>query len=148
MRRHLVLFAAVSALVVSCGGDDDDDGAGEAVGEYCDALAAVKAASDESAPAMESGDATPAEIEEAFTLLQGTFEDWEAAAPEEIAEDVELIVDTTDEFVDALAEVDFELLELDEATIALLTDPETAEAQERVNVYGEQECGITINDEG
>ena len=139
------MFAAASALLVSCGGDDD--GGGEAA-DYCDALAAVKAASDESAPTMESGDATPAEIEEAFTLLQGTFEDWEAAAPEEISADVELIVDTTDEFVDALAAVDFELLELDEATIALLSDPDTTEAQERVNAYGERECGITINDEG
>ena len=140
------MFAAASALLVSCGGDDD--GGGEAAGDYCDALAAVKAASDESAPTMESGDATPAETEEAFTLLQGTFEDWQAAAPEEISADVELIVDTTDEFVDALAAVDFELLDLDEATIALLTDPDTTEAQERVNAYGERECGITINEEG
>jgi hypothetical protein len=147
VRRHLVLFAAASALLVSCGGDDDDGGGGEAAGDYCDALAAVKAASDEAAPTMEDGEATPAETEEAFTLIQGTFEDWEAAAPEEIADDVELIVDTTDQFVDALAAVDFDVLQLDEETMVLLSDPETTEAQERVNVYGQEQCGITINEQ-
>ena len=147
MRRRLIVLAAASALLVSCGGDDDDDGGGGASSDYCEALAAVKAASDESAPTMESGDATPAETEEAFTLIQGTFEDWEAAAPEEIAEDVELIVDRTDQFVDALAAVDFDFLQVDETTIALLNDPEVTEAQERVDAYGQEQCGITINDD-
>ncbi len=148
MKRSLVVLAAASALLVSCGGDDDDGGGGEAAGDYCDALAAVKAASDEAAPTLEDGEATPAETEEAFTLIQGTFEDWSAAAPEEIAEDVERVVNATDQFVDALAAVDFDVLQLDEEALTLLDEPETTEAQDRINAYGEEQCGITLGDEG
>ena len=156
VRRHLVLFAAASALLVSCGGDDDDGGSaddgGEAAGDYCEALAAVKAASDEFAPTMESGDATPEQVEGALTSLQATFPDWEAAAPEEIAEDVRLVIDTTEGMVDALSAAGWNLANLElttenEALIAALDSDEYNEAGDRIDAYGEQECGITIDEE-
>jgi hypothetical protein len=140
VKRSLVVLAASSALLVSCGGDD-------AAADYCGALAAVKDASAASAPELESGDATPEQIEEAFTSFQATFEEWEEAAPEEIAADVESVVSATDEFVTALRDANWDLLALDETAIAGVNSDEITEAGERIDAYGERECGIRIDEE-
>jgi hypothetical protein len=152
VKRSFVVLAAASALLVSCGGDDDDDGgsgdsAGEAAGDYCAALAGVKEASAASAPELESGEATPEQIEEAFTSFQATFEEWEAAAPEEIAADVESVVSATDEFITALRDANWDLLALDETAIAGVNSDEITEAGERIDAYGERECGIRIDED-
>ncbi len=153
MKRSLVVLAAASALLVSCGGDDDDAGSGgdgggeEAAGDYCESLAAVKEASAASAPELESGDATPEQIEAAFTSFQATFDEWEAAAPEEIAADVESVVSATNEFITALRDANWDLLALDETAIAGVNSDEITEAGERIDAYGERECGIRIDEE-
>ena len=165
MRRHLVLLAAASALVVSCSGDDDDDqaaagteapgrtdaGGGEAAGDYCAALADFKAAT-ESANATDDT-ATPEQLEASFTGVEQQLDPLIAAAPEEIEADLELLASGTRELIDALAASDYdvEAFALDEGNqelVANLDSEEYTAAGERIDAYGERECGITIDDEG
>ena len=40
------------------------------------------------------------------------------------------------------------MLQLDEEAITLLNNTDTVEAQDRVDAYGEEQCGITLGDEG
>jgi hypothetical protein len=150
VRRQLIVFAAACALIVSCSGDDDDaaNAGSEASGDYCEAFAAVQTASEESAPVREGGDATPEQLEQAFADLEATFDDWQAAAPEELSADIELTTGVLRRLNDALAEVDYDLFQLDEATLAELSDPEAEAADARINAYGEEHCGITIGGEG
>jgi hypothetical protein len=152
VRRRLVLVAAASALIVSCGGDDDDgggEGGGEAAGDYCEALADFKASSD----ALDAfgDDATPEQLETAFTDIDETLDPLVAAAPEEIKADAELLASSTRELVEAFAANDFDLevFALDEGNqelVASLDSEEFNAAGERFDAYGQEQCGITIDD--
>ena len=153
MRRHLVLVAAASALLVSCGGDDDDGGGesdGEGAGDYCEALADFKASSD----ALDAfgDDSTPEQVETAFTDIDETLDPLVAAAPDEIKADAELLASSTRELVDALAanDYDLEVFALDEGNQELLASLDSEEfnaAGERLDTYGQDQCGITIDEE-
>ena len=152
MRRQLVLLAAGSALLVSCGGDDDDGsgGGGEAAGDYCAVLADFKAAT-ESADASDD-DATPEQLEASFADVEERLDPLIAAAPDEIKSDLELLASGTRQLIDALAasDYDFEAFALDEGNqelVASLDSEEYNAAGERIDTYGEEQCGITIDDE-
>ena len=65
---------------------------GDAAGDYCEALADFKASSN----ALDAwDDATPEQLEAAFTDLDETLDPLVAAAPDEITADVELLAATT-----------------------------------------------------
>ena len=164
VRRHLVLLAAASALVVACSGDDDDDQAAAgteapartdaaegAGGGYCEALAAAEAVSAEHESILESGDATPEQIEAAYNDFNAVLDPALESAPEEIATDLELVLGKTREFIDAIAAADYDLEAMgqdpaNEALAAELQSAEFAAASDRVDAYGEEHCGITVGD--
>ena len=60
-------------------------------------------------------------------------------APDEIKEDFEFMVEQSRELVAALKAVDFDFDAVDQS---LFDDPETNAAGQRIEVYGESECGI------
>ena len=120
--------------------------------EYCAALSGYKAATDAADPVLASGDATPEELETAFTSLSDHLDPMLETAPEEISADLELVVGKSRELIDALAANDYDLVVVGEdpanaELLASLDSAEYTEATERIDDYGEATCGIRI-DEG
>ena len=175
MRRTLVLLAAVPALLIACGDDDDGDDAGGATtaaasattaagdattatggtgpggSEYCDALTDYKATSEEFAPVMASGTATPEQLEEAITAQKTSLTALLDAAPGDIQGDMNAIAGPTFAFIEALEEVGYDLTALEDNAAAAealnqLDSPDYIEATESVDAYGLENCGISIGE--
>jgi hypothetical protein len=166
----VVLFAALSSLVMACGDDDDGDDAAAATtvagdagdstaaegstaaggGEYCTALAAFKTSTDEFVAVVASGTATPEQTETAITEHGLAFRALLDAAPADIQGDLGALAGPTDSFIDALAEVEYDVgsLTTENAAVAealnQLDGPDYIEATESVDAYGLENCGITI----
>ena len=115
-------------------GDSGDDG-GSGGGEWCDAARNVEAETD----LLDDVDFTdPESFEDAYQQVIDTLEDAADSAPDEIQDDVQLTLDAFTELFEALQEVEFDFLELDQA---ILENPEAEAASERIEAYNERECG-------
>lgn len=112
----LILAGALAVVPLACGGDDD-----ASAGDFCDL-------SREFDEKFDTAEPTDAEATEALERLAD-------AAPEEIEDDVRLIVDA----LDAVAEAG-----TDPEALAALEEEfaGTEEASSRVETYLDEECGI------
>ena len=127
--------AAATSDASDDGGDSGDDG-GSGGGEWCDVARDVEAQFDE----FDDIDFTdPESIEDAFQQMIDGVEDAADSAPDEIEDDLRLTVDGFEELFEALQDVDFEFLELDQS---VLENPELEAASDRIEAYNERECGI------
>jgi hypothetical protein len=154
-RRAMVMVAALALAGGACGGDDDadvtddaaatsdasDDGGdsgddGSGGGEWCDMARNVEAEMD----TFEDVDFTdPESLEDAYQQMIDEVEDAVDSAPDEIEDDLELIIDGFKELFEALQDVDFDFLELDQS---VLENSEVEAASDRIEAYNERECGI------
>jgi len=110
------------------------------------------AAAAEHEPILESGDATPEQIEEAYNDFDAAFDPVLESAPEEIATDLELVASKSREVMDAIAAADYDLEAMgqdpaNEALAAELQSAEFSAASDRVDAYAEEHCGIILGDE-
>jgi hypothetical protein len=130
IRAGLAATAALVLVAAGCGDDDGDDTAAEAegasadtgseVGPYCDAALAIESA----APDIDFQSASPEEMAEGFQVfasetLQPLVADAVAAAPEEVAEEVEVMSAAVDEIAESGDPSVFERPEADAANDAL-----------------------------
>ncbi len=109
------------------------DVASASVVEFCAAITAIRSAE--------------FELEETFgPEARALFDDVQSAAPPEIAEDVATVIDT----LDAIAEVGISADEDDpvafDAAAEILLDPDFTEANENLEEYTSQACGIDLGD--
>ena len=101
---------------------------------------------------MASGTATPEQIETSIAEHGAAFRVLLDAAPADIQGDMSALAGPMDAFVEALAEVDYDVgaLTTDNAAAAealnQLKGPDYIEATESVDAYGLENCGITIGD--
>ena len=112
---------------------DSAEGPSASVAEFCTAISAIQSAE--------------FELEETFgPAARQLFDDVQAAAPPEIADDVAIVIET----LDAIAEVGISADENDpeaiDAAFEILLDPDFTEANERLEEYTSQACGIDLGD--
>jgi hypothetical protein len=152
------MIAALALAAGACGGDDDADVSDDA------AASDVTSVVDDSSPDVDSGDDSgggewcdlareldsndvlddvdiedPDAIESAFEEMIDLTQQAADSAPDEIKDDVELVVETARDLVDELRDVDFDFTALDQS---VLDNPEATAAGERIDAYGERVCGI------
>jgi hypothetical protein len=131
-----VIAIAAALALASCGGEDD---AGSAT--FCDVAASYQAANAAPNPST----ATAAELETTFTDLQDALDELQSAAPAEIEADVALVVSTFDDFIDALAEQDYDFAALTadpdgQAAVQTLNSDELGTAMGNIDDYIAAEC--------
>jgi hypothetical protein len=112
--------------------DTADDSGG---GEWCEMARDL-----ESNSPLDDVDSTdPDAIESAFEEMIDLTEQAADSAPDEIKDDVELVVAETKKLFDELRAVDFDFTALDES---LLDNPEATAAGEAIAEYEQRVCGI------
>jgi hypothetical protein len=92
----------------------------------------------------------PDELKALFAELKDTIRDAVDAAPSEIKDEVEQTADAIGDLDKALADADYDLLDLDMAILTDLGEGLDA-ASEKIETYNEEECGIvpgTTGDDG
>ena len=169
--KRLAPLLAVSSLVLfaacSDDGDSNDDAASET--EDTDAAATDDTEADETDGSIEGSDPDSEwcqvardikerndaiteqqtldaeQLEQAYGDFVDALDEVRDSAPEEIREDVRVAADASQEFFDALADVDFNILDLDPQGMEEITSDLEA-AGERIDEYNERVCGIP-NDE-
>ena len=154
------MVAALALAGGACGGDDDDDAVGDAVATTDASNDASNGADSEAedddpggnaggsgwceqlndtefdTPGFDNLDITdPDSVENAFQEIQDLMEEAADSAPDEIEDDVEILVDQARELFDALEDADFDFTELDDSA---LDTPEADAAAERIDEY----CGF------
>ncbi|MGH9133917.1 MAG: hypothetical protein ACRDZZ_08285 [Ilumatobacteraceae bacterium] len=154
-----MLVAALALVGAACGGDDDastddaaesdsgdtgdngdggDDG-GSGGGEFCDLARGVEEGED----LLEGVDfSDPDAIEDAYRTMIDRINDASDSAPDEIRDDIELVIDRSEAVFEALEDADFNILDVDQS---VLEDPEAEAASERIDAYLDNECGITTD---
>ena len=120
----------------ACGGDDDGDGGGE----WCDLARDLESETVFGSIDVEDPDSVETAYREIVEILGNAVD----SAPDEIKADVQTVLDSTEELLAALEDVDFDFAALDES---VLGDLETVEASDRIEEYGERVCGIASGDE-
>jgi len=119
--RNLAISALAFTLAIggaACGGDDDGGGS---AASFC-----------EQARVLSESEADPTDVEAIEQLRDATD-----AAPAEIRDDLEQLVDALEQFNDD-----------PEAAEEIFADTELIEASENITQYLEDECGIDTDDEG
>jgi hypothetical protein len=166
MRRALLAAVMTAAVVATaCGGSEDDeeaeagstgDGAGAAEAPateagFCEGLEGV--AGDSNRVVNGLGGDDPAELAAVVEAALGRYEEniaaMEAAAPEEIADDVQVMAGAMRQMFDALDGVDTS----DPAAFADVVDPEVfgpemQAAGGRIADYAREECGFDPDELG
>jgi hypothetical protein len=116
--------------------DDGDDGGGTGDSEWCDKARRVEA-EDDLLEGVDFND--PEALEDSYQQMIDLVEDAAESAPEEIADDIDLVVDRSKVIFDALRDADFNVLDVEQS---VFDDPEADAASERIDAYNEAECGI------
>lgn len=155
--RGLAVAVLLVAPVAACG-DDSGSGDGESndAGSYCDDLKAAQ----EQFKSLESPDADPAQIDEAFTTLQALGDE----APEEVAGDWKVLTDALDTLEQALDDAGLSLEDLESPEALNDLDPgaaqdlaqqfsslgsqEFSDAQEAISKHAKDECGVELDSAG
>jgi hypothetical protein len=131
------MVAAIALAGGACGGDDDAAGSGE----WCDLARDL-----ESNTLFDEIDVDdPESVESAYRGVVDILDDAADSAPDEIKADVETVLASTEELVEALEDVDFDFTAIDES---VLGDLETVDASDRIEEYGERVCGIAAAEDG
>ncbi len=124
-----------SSVDENSGADDADAADDSGGGEWCEIARDL-----ESNSPLDDVDSTdPDAIENAFDEMIDLSEEAADSAPDEIKDDVELVIEETKKLVEQLRDVDFDFTALDES---LLENPEATAAGERIAEYEERVCGI------
>ena len=158
MRRLGVLAVLLALLLVAGCGDDDDGGGGSASGggsgNFCARAAVFQERFDE-LDSQFSGDEAPSG--EVFEEAAAAISELADGAPGEIRDDLRTIADGVREIAEVFGDLDFsdpssfseeQMAELEEVGERMEAIGEEVEAASgRVEVYLEEECGITIDDE-
>lgn len=139
-RRARLLSVPLVALVALAACGDDESGSGSTE-EWCsltDEADVISGVFDN----FEDTATDPAAIETAMTEVEDFLGEVRAAAPSEIADDVDTLADGTQMLVDALAEANYNLLDAD---LSFLGDDalgdEMDAAGDRIDEYSLEECG-------
>lgn len=135
MRRAamVAMFACLPVAVGACG-DDEADGD---LAAFCEADAAINSADPFSGETAEEVEQIAAEMREAFATAR-------RAAPEEIADEAEVVSRVFEGMLDELEAADFEPGARDPEelfTEAAAADPEFEPALGRLGEYTAEECG-------
>lgn len=135
-RRWLAAAVVLAAAAVGCGDDGASDDPGSSESAYCRAARAVEGDAPDYALEQE-GAFEDAEREYREYLrtdrIQSLLDEARRTAPTEIAAEVDILMDTYDEFIAG----DIDLLELYGQT--------GGETIDGVNQYNRDECGIRSN---
>ena len=105
-------------------------------GEFCDLVLQLEEQFATAGAQLDFSD--PAAVEDYYVTIQRAFQTIGAAAPPELAGDVQLVLEDFDRQVEALAAVGFDTSSTE---IAYEQSPEVTEANERLEQYTEQTCG-------
>ena len=150
------MVAALALAGAACGGDDDSTATDDA--------SATSDAADNGDDSGDEGDSNssdwcdlsremdsdtslfdtmdindPESVEDAYNQVIGAIEDAADETPDEIKDDVEIVLERIKTGFEALKDADFNLLEVDQAAFE---DPEADAASDRIDAYNERECGI------
>jgi hypothetical protein len=131
------MVAALALAGGACGGDDDaTDDADSGDNEWCNLMSG--AALD--TPQFDNLDIDdPESVENAFREVVGIMEEAADSAPDQIEDDVQVLVDQFREFLDQLEESDFNFSEIDQSA---LDNSEAEAANERISEF----CGFDTDD--
>jgi hypothetical protein len=128
MQRKMGLVVMMVVAVAGCGGGSSDEGssAGGSTEQFCAVLRAADLADDAAEP-------TVAELR---ALAE--------QAPDSLRDDVDTLVDA----IEKLSAVDENDSAAFEQAFAIILSPEFAEAGERLEAFGVDECGLEPTDDG
>lgn len=176
MRTRTLLAAASLAaitLLAACGDDSSSDSAGAdttaaaaettAEGtdttaasnggtgdftEYCGLIQKYMDESDSMDSVFNAEQPDPAQMEDAFTAMKAQLQDLADQAPDEIADDVNMVNDATAEMIALFDSVDYDVTKLatDAEAIAkfqeLTANTEFNDAASRLDEWGVEQCGF------
>jgi hypothetical protein len=147
MKRLLLILSLAALGLSACGGGG---GSGSASGggspdAFCDLARQYEEDFEDTGSAT-----TPAEAKTQFEELMAAVERLVAEAPDEIAEDVELVGDEFQKYVDLLAKYDYDFSKVpdEEAEQIDIDDPDVTAASNRIESYFETECDIDSDGDG
>lgn len=146
-----MVIAVVVVSATACSGSDDDSGETEGAVSAAtepDADASAEPTDADFCAAITAIQTAEFELEETFgTEARALFTDVQTAAPDEIADDVATVIAT----LDAIAEIGISADENDPEAVdeafEILLDPEFTEANENLEAYTSQVCGIDLGAE-
>lgn len=136
MKRTFVLaaVAALSLFLVACGGGGG--GGGNSIEAWCAVGEDFAGTS-----ALESADPTdPEAFRAALEEFEAQLDEVRAAAPDEIRDDVALVLDGFDELFAALEAVDFDMMQVDLSVVEAFNSEEFTAAGERVGAFTDENC--------
>jgi hypothetical protein len=146
IRIVAAVLAAFTLLLAACGDSDSDGGGGGGAsafggGSWCDWARQI----DEAEPfGEESAVPDPAEMAAAFAEFEDIMDQAVDAAPDEIEDDVRLVAGAAKGFIEVLSDADFDLFQIDpsDERVALIDSDEVNAANERIEEYNREVCGI------
>lgn len=147
MKKFTAAAAASLLLLAACGGDDGGSASGG--GDFCDLFAATDAQMD-----ALGGDDMPFDdpdaLENMFTTAVEGIENVSRSAPDELADEFDILNDAYGQLLDKLKDADFDFFALanDPELAELMESPEVEEAQNTIADYALEECGIDLDDDG
>lgn len=132
---------AAAALLGACGDDKKSS-----TSDYCARIAKFK--SDADSYNMDFGTATPEELKAGFTAMAAALKGLEKGAPAEIAADVKLEADATDQMIAIFESYEWDgnatMSEADSQQLSgLMTDPALSTANDHLKQYEADVCGVS-----
>jgi hypothetical protein len=135
MKALIGLAMAVLILPVACGDDDVvSDGGG---GGWCEFARTIDDASNDL-----NFQSAPDAIEEALNGLIDLLNQARSRAPGEIRGSVIIAADAFNEFADALDNVAYDFGNLDQEALSAFETPERRAADDAIENYNDEKCGI------
>ncbi len=116
--------------------------------EYCALIQQYMDESDSMDSVFNAEQPDPAQMEEAFTTMKAQLQDLADQAPDEIADDVNMVNDATAEMIALFDSVDYDVTKLatDAEAIAkfqeLTANTEFNDAASRLDEWGVEQCGF------
>lgn len=140
MRTFTAAVVTATIALAGCGGSESSD-------TYCEQATQTKTAFEAGGDELPTD---PAELEAQFTTVASSISALADAAPDDLADELGLIVDAYDEMKSGLESVDWDF-------VAFLADPELVQLGERlesseieaaadaIDEYTEAECGFVLD---
>jgi hypothetical protein len=146
--------AAVALLLAACSGDDNGVGGdggtagGDAASAYCTAVAGAKADVDRLDALADA--TTPEETEALFQGGVDAINRMADETPDEIADEFAIVVPAFEELLSVLSDADWDVAAVAadpeaQALLAEFDSGEVSDAQDAIDVFTEQECGIALS---